>query len=477
MKTKIIYLMLLLGMACSSCDSFLDVKPKDKVLENQIYSSELGFQRALNGIYIGMTTPDLFTENLSCGMLDIMGQRYYLPQGSSSAHYYNISNYKFEDTDVKARIERIWTKTYELIAECNLFLEHLQKRKDLFTEANYKLYAGEAYGLRGFLHLEMLRLFGPVYNGVDEKTKESIPYYDHFTNVPVPILTADSAAKRVIEDLDTALALLKEDPICTVGITIGYGFWDYRNFRMNYYAVWAVKARACLHFGQKADAFKIASSLVSESKDPSTEEPNNFGTAFKAVDRNLGTNDLIYQSEQLFCMHNLKRDGLYKALFSEDIQSENRLRATTKYVSDLYRAQDIRRKEWKLDNDGYQTFTKLAPVAYNSNYPYRHQTQSILRLGELFLVAAEAATDNDIREQYLDALRILRGFEIGNIDTDLNTMLYEEYQREFCGEGQFFYYLKRNNIPFVTLQDGAGNITLTGSYQLSLPDSEKKNRN
>ena len=40
----------LLVVVMSSCDSWLDLKPIDKVLEDQLYETEEGFKQALTGV-------------------------------------------------------------------------------------------------------------------------------------------------------------------------------------------------------------------------------------------------------------------------------------------------------------------------------------------------------------------------------------------------------------------------------------------
>ena len=42
----------LLVVVMSSCDSWLDLKPIDKVLEDQLYETEEGFKQALTGVYV-----------------------------------------------------------------------------------------------------------------------------------------------------------------------------------------------------------------------------------------------------------------------------------------------------------------------------------------------------------------------------------------------------------------------------------------
>ena len=49
-KTIIILTILAGGLFFGGCNSWLDVKPYDSMAEDQLYSTENGIQRALNGL-------------------------------------------------------------------------------------------------------------------------------------------------------------------------------------------------------------------------------------------------------------------------------------------------------------------------------------------------------------------------------------------------------------------------------------------
>ena len=68
----------------------------------------------------------------------------------------------------------------------------------------------------------------------------------------------------------------------------------------------------------------------------------------------------------------------------------------------------------------------------------------LLKLGEMYLIAAEASGDIE----YLKTFRKLRGYTSNPLPEgdDLEAEIQKEYQREFIGEGQLFYFYKRKNI-------------------------------
>ena len=59
-----------------SCNSWLEVDPDDRIMDNSLFKDREGFLAALNGVYSEMNTPSLYGANLSMGMIDVMAQYY-----------------------------------------------------------------------------------------------------------------------------------------------------------------------------------------------------------------------------------------------------------------------------------------------------------------------------------------------------------------------------------------------------------------
>ena len=60
MKKLHIYLLLLLGLLVSSCNDWLDVKPRTQVRNDEMYDSYKGFKDALTACYIKMNDRKLY---------------------------------------------------------------------------------------------------------------------------------------------------------------------------------------------------------------------------------------------------------------------------------------------------------------------------------------------------------------------------------------------------------------------------------
>ncbi|MEQ2977941.1 RagB/SusD family nutrient uptake outer membrane protein [Butyricimonas faecihominis] len=473
-KTIIILTILAGGLFFGGCNSWLDVKPYDSMAEDQLYSTENGIQRALNGLYLSLASNDLYAENLGGGAIDVLGQRYKLSSGHT---YYDLNEYNYTNDGPKGTFEAIWKAAYKLIADCNEFLEKVPEHQDLMSQANYRMSMGEALAIRTLLHFDMFRIFGPVYSEANKK-ESSIPYYNMVTDVTQPILPADELVEHLFADIDSAIVLLSEDVILTEGIVKDEDFWDYRNLRLNYYAVWALKARMCWYLGDEYadEAYRIATTLL-EGKDPKTNEANNFNTAFTPVSQTVAVKDRVFFCEELFALHNMKRTTMYKELFSSDLEDDNILLSTESYINKLYdEPNDYRKHSWEVatgrQTSGLMVFVKYAEQTENRSDPYLYEIQSMLRLSELYLIAAATTNDDAVASSWLEKLRMIRGYQSGMVGSDVQTTLRQEWEKEFYGEGQYYYYLKCNGITSVSGPNGSKKP----NYIIPLPESETDNR-
>ena len=473
-KAIIILTILSGGLFFGGCNSWLDVKPYDSMAEDQLYSTENGIQRALNGLYLSLASNDLYAENLGGGAIDVLGQRYKLSSGHT---YYDLNEYNYTNDGPKGTFEAIWKAAYKLIADCNEFLEKVPEHQDLMSQANYRMSMGEALAIRTLLHFDMFRIFGPVYSEANKK-ESSIPYYNVVTDVTRPILPADELVEHLFADIDSAIVLLSEDVILTEGIVKDEDFWDYRNLRLNYYAVWALKARMCWYLGDEYadEAYRIATTLL-EGKDPKTNEANNFNTAFTPVSQTVAVKDRVFFCEELFALHNMKRTTMYKELFSSDLEDDNILLSTESYINKLYdEPNDYRKHSWEVatgrQTSGLMVFVKYAEQTENRSDPYLYEIQSMLRLSELYLIAAATTNDDVVASSWLEKLRMIRGYQSGMVGSDVQTTLRQEWEKEFYGEGQYYYYLKCNGITSVSGPNGSKKP----NYIIPLPESETDNR-
>lgn len=481
---KILYTMILACVALlASCDSWLEVKPYDKISEDELLKSEEGYQKMLNGIYIDLNSEALYGKSLSVEMIEVMGGAYAIGSETSVwGNYKDLDSYKYGNDYWRDRMDQTWNKAYALILNCNKILENIDANQHLFTNGNYYVVKGEAMALRAMLHFDMLRLFGPVYS--KDSDKSAIPYYTKQTNTPEPLLSAQDAASNVVADLEEARTLLANDPVKTEGTLMSgsisgtSNFMRYRALRLNYYAVEALLARAYMYMGDKANAFKYATDVIKTADN---------GT-FPFVDKNLVVGspedpDRIFSSEVLFALTNTSRGNIFKNYFDPSRLPNYVFRMDNGLMTKIVYGGAVKTGGYQ---DDYRYRANWVATGSNSYfYKYKDMVANgsiqntmipMIRLGEMFLIAAESQSANLANGvQYVNALRRNRG--VANLQTLTPDLLKYEYIRELYGEGQLFYLYKRLYSDIIKSSSSSKNTKASDLvFVVPLPDSETDNR-
>ncbi len=476
MKRNYIKLMvavtIMITLFCS-CKKFLDVQPEDKIIETQLFATPQGVKSVLNGLYIHLSQNNLYGENLSLSTIEILAQRYNIP---STHALTKIASYAYTDAPTVGRLENIWSNAYAGILNINSFLENLEKYKGTVDPKTEAIYKGEATAMRAFLHFDLLRLYGPRYNTVDS-TKLSLPYYEATKTAINPLLPANEFMIKVINDLAQAEQLLAADNIITEGVNTAAAtetadfLTSNRNFRFNYYAVKGLLARAHLYRGDKVSALKKAKEVISVAdKFPWT-------TLANALSEKQNP-DRVFSTEMIFGIMNTQLYNYQTGLFDASIADANILAPTTARLNTLFEnnENDYRfNLNWQVPPTGvkaFRTFYKYADVI-DKTKTFRF-TMPLLKISEMYYIAVESEPVAADGISLLNIVRANRGLTPLASTANLNTELQKEYQKEFFGEGQLFYFYKRKN--FTSTGNGAttGNITI--NYAIPMPLSESQYR-
>lgn len=465
-----------------SCDQWLNVKPYDKISQDELLSNEGGFIKLLNGIYIELNTDMLYGGALTVEMVEIMGGAYTIGTDNSVwGNYRDLSEYEYGTEYWRSRMNETWNKAYSLILNCNLLLENLETTDVQFSGDNYKIIKGEALALRAMLHFDMLRLFGPVYSRNPEQL--SIPYYKEYTITPNSLRPASEIAAEITHDLLEARILLSNDPIRESGTMMespsdgSSTFMYYRNLRLNYYAVSALLARTSLYFGDNESAYDYSTEIIKAAADG----------VFPFVEKSLVTGspddpDRIFSSEVIFALTHSQRNKLFKNYFDPSripnyvFRMDNDLMsnvvfgggAMTGGNQDDYRC----RVNW-VATGANRYFYKYSDMVDTGNI--RNTMIPMIRLGEMYLIAAESRS-SDISDglAYVNTLRSHRG--VADLQELTSETLQYEYIRELYGEGQLFYMYKRMFTPVMFSSDKNRNPQPSDRiFVVPLPDTETDN--
>ncbi len=472
----------------SSCAKWLDVLPKTSVEQEDLFSRETGFKDALTGFYLLMGTETLYAQDLSYHYIEMLAGRY--DQAPNMVNWSSIYAY---DGTYQTTVNSIYSKMYNIIANVNNFLHFIDAKREVITTPDYyETMKGEALGLRAFLHFDLLRLFGPIYS--ENPTGRAIPYRTSFDNHATPILPANEVLDHCIADLLEAEELLDghDSEIFNFDDTAD-PFTEMRQMRMNLWAVRAMLARAYCYKGDaesKKLALQYATQVIESGKFSLTPSEGIAQTPLRPTEQIFAL--YIYDYYQIV-------DPIFKNSSNSTILSVDESDVTMWYEYRSGGSSEDRLDYFKLvvndqasDKANKQLLKRYDMSVYpNSRDNYDgYNSQPLIRLSEMYYIAAECEPDPDTAASYLDEVIYTRsgrpnytlttGFDqtdsrqIFNMTTGKTVRVNElmkEYVKDFYGEGQLFFFYKRHN--FHTFSNcPAPNDDMSTHYQMPLPNDE-----
>ena len=469
MKKLNIYILCAIGflslVTTTSCEEWFDVDPRTEIKEDDLFKDESGYFDALVGVYSIMGRQALYGDNLTMGIPEAIVQNYYL---ATTAHPLNYAkSFDYENTNLRPTIDSFWSGLYEAIVNDNNVLEHLAGAdRRMFSDNNYELIRGEALALRAYLHFDALRLFGPSFRM--DPDRKCIPYVTAVSRMNTPYSSAREVVELCIRDLKEAEQLLADDPVINVVSNEDNIYRMNRTTRMNLFAVRALMARIYHYAGDKANALAYARMIIDSDR-------------FNLISNMMTmTADRVISAELLFALFvdNLSDwadDHFSHSSYGYDYQQ------MTFYLDDFFDVnaglgKDIRYEAQFDVADYYGKLNKYLSKngdSYNARYRV-----PMLRLSEMFYIAAESTSDLDEATTWLNQVRRARSLEAKSFSRfdDIETYLTAEYRREFYGEGQLFYRYKWLDADVIGPGYLAQNVSARKEkvYILPLPDQEQE---
>jgi hypothetical protein len=443
------------------CKKWLNVLPENETEATQLFSTERGFQEALSGVYTLMSEPELYGRELTFGLTDVIAQQYG-PLHESSPYFYT-QYFDFKIDKSLQLSDAIWKKQFNAIANVNNILAFIDKNEPVFTSAtSHALIKGEALAIRAYLHLDLLRLYAP-HKIANNKIPKWLPYVDEFSKNTSQSLSFDAFMDRLLKDLTDAEKLLKVDPILT-GKPLADLYFENRNYHLNYYAVKGLMARAYLYRGNHPnnEAFTCAKEVIDAQQNKGLFP---FVTTLDATNADRNKRDRTFSTEQVFTL-NIRALQSFITGYLSQVQSGLAL-IPREPVTDLFENYaDYRKEYFETDGTVQSVPSKLWQVDPSKKNTYK---MPMIRISEMYYIAAETATDPKEAIAYLNKVRQARNIPVplAGLDIDmLNAEILKEYKKEFLGEGQLFFYYKRHNAV------DAGGWSQQFKYVLPMPEDE-----
>lgn len=467
-------------MACAmmlttstSCENFLDITPEGQVERDELLKTPEGIEDALYGVYARLRSEYLYGQELSFSYLEIMAQELSCYGNDAITA---LGKYDYKYSTVESMFESIWTTMYNNISNVNsVLVSDLVKNA---TEYPYTVYRGEALGLRAFMHFDLMRIYCEQITLNDSAS--GIPYATEFS---LKIPEFEKLAKNyehVIADLLEAERLLADEEQYK-GDRL---FMNDRQIHFNLYAVQATLARVYLTMGNKEKAYEYAKKVIDNSGRTLTPAVNLNGDLAGVLSRNETIFGVYYA--QFYSLVNPKLQQM-QSFYSLDLRKDTE----TFYNEDTGGEFDFRYSAYFTDFDNGGTpekrLSKLTDI-----YELQGITSSrpadlilginMLRLPEMYYICAEALLDTDpeLARSYFDEVISHRGLApLAERDSD-NQLTQErinnDRRKEFIGEGQTFFNMKRQNLPIASYNGESVFQPGNSIYVVPVPDVEIENR-
>jgi hypothetical protein len=452
--------------------------------QEDLYKTEEGFKTSLTGVYIQVAGSTLYGRDMSFYFTDYLAQL-WTPAASTATNRitdYKIPNWMLADKDVEPVIERIWKAYYTAIVQLNDILGSIDDARSVFMNHNYELIKGEALGLRAFLHLDLLRLFGPIPGG-DAVGKLAIPYAEEKTRDPNRLVTLpyENVTAKIIRDLDAAEKLLENvdpllesdnfhlnnaDRVWADDWTPPVDLWQTsRQLRFNYYAVLGAKARYYHWIGEKADAVAYAKKVIESQKFRLVS-----GNDYISTTADYGKN-LLMLSEHLFGVHNSDLQSVIQPYFKAQLaRLTANINNITNYVYENNTSELRNTVGTYWVERAYEGTTMNHFLKYGGNTSFSDINKvPVLRLCEMYFIVVEDSPQGEFSayyDEYVDSRMLPPSYKSELISEDkVLERLAKEYRKEFYGEGQTFFFYKKHRYTAIPRATASGNFTIPADFQ------------
>lgn len=367
MKRILFFIGAFVLVLCYSCSNYVDIAPpKDQLISSSVFTDDGTATAAVTGIYSGMDEFNYYFPTLLNMFTAMSGQEY------AYAASFDAFN-QFRDNSILASnsyLDNLWSQPYAAIYQANACIEGLSESDGVSEEIKKQL-LGEAFFVRAFCHFYLVNIFGDV---------PLITTTDYKINTSLPRVAAKEVYDTIIHDLITAESLMQPT------------YPGPEKIRPDKFVASALLARVYLYTGNWAEAEKEASKVI-----------NNDAYKLDSLDDVFlkNSSEAIWQLQPV-------NPGRNTWLGSNLVPfSVPYYRLTTTLVN-AFEPGDHRFTQW------VGTYTSGSTTVY---YPYKYKVRTgtdlteytmVLRLGEQYLIRAEARIQQGNFETGRDDINVIR---------------------------------------------------------------------
>jgi hypothetical protein len=418
------YMVAVVGAMVMSCSNFTDIEPTHALTPNNAFKKIDDIELHLNGIYSGFQSTGYYS--LAYGTLPDMMSDNLAENVESLGNYRTTVDWLYVAND--ATISGVWATPYSLINDCNILLSNVDNFKENKTGQRNRLKA-QALAIRALAHFDLLRYFGASYDrnsselGVPIKTQSNLdkPKRNTVKEVYDQVYSDLSTAKSLMASMDQAInSSTDRSRIDVVGVN-------------------AIMTRVAYYAKDYATAIASASAAIGNSQ--------GLGLATAADFPTIWTDDAI-ANEVIWYVKYFPGDGYVGGDVYFAVNDRVSFKPSQNLLA-LYNnpSTDVRYASYFSSNTqnrpGELIVSKYLGVAGDGLTNWK-----ALRMGEMYLIRAEAlARTNQAAAAKADLVK-LRTERVANNNDDLNnpstllTAIMVERRKELFLEGHRWFDLR-----------------------------------
>lgn len=440
---KIAYI-LVAALLFNACD-LLDQEPSSSMSTETAITSVEDLANAVTGVYYLATYGDQLTVASEMSIYaDLIGPDSKVPTSSgqyaSKMHAFSLS---------AADTYGIYYYLYAALANINKALEAAET-----LDEGKAPYVAELYALRGIFHFHLATYFAPIPTS-GNSNKMGIVLSDRV--FPVTYIgqraSVDDTYKQIVSDLTTAIDSKQNK--------------DKYTGHANYWAALAMRARAYLYWGKYAEALADCREIINDSPYKLYERSN-----YASVWSEEGSSEMIleyiqtdnYNAQRYAPGYYTSPDGYAEYGIAESFRTW--LNADPNDV----RTALVAKVSGSTIKEG-DYFALKYPGKKGSNLPTYTNNIKVVRLSEIYLIAAEAELKRNggsaaTAAGFINDLRRNRIANYTNAATVTEQQILDERRKELFAEGQIAFDYWRTGKT-VTLENGTA--IAPGDYRTVLP--------
>lgn len=474
MKLKLHYILPFILLSTSCSDSFFETLPPTQVTTPEVFSSDENIDAFVNGAirYLLENTSTQANPGLPAILLthESMGDDVFARDG----RYGYRDSYPYRDPfdNTTTRANFIWPLQYTSIDHANNIIANIEIDDE--SRPALKHLKGQAYALRGFNYLNLVRQYQFTY--IKDPDAKAVPIYTEPTNpntVPLSRSTVREVYDQIISDLLEAEKLLagfqrtvKNRPdINVVQGLLARTYLTIENWELaKEYAIKSRTGYAIMSAQQYTEGFNDVSNPEWIWGHPQTQTQNNGGYSFLSyIDTTPYTTDA--NGTNLYAGYNsIMPDPHFIARFEDGDIRKTLFEIATQPAEALYRHYRYKKFRNKHPNrDGHI-------VLMRASEQLLIEAESKARLND---IAGAVATLNELRSK-----RKLPDLSVSDFNSQsiIDEILLER-RKELWGEGFRLYDILRLQTAPIrretteTFVDNNGNtVSLFGHWITRFPN-------